>query len=97
MPRDGTCCCLKVTGACCLEITGVGCLAYTRVGCLTFTGVGCLADTMAGLGLEEILTEEDDVLSSFDGIDGRRVGVDALDVDLEGGKVSLLAGVEDLD
>lgn len=104
VPRDGTCCCLEITGvcclegteACCLEVTGACCLPVTGVGCLAFTGVGCLDDTVAGLGFEEILTEEEDILSSFDGIDGRRVGVDALDVDLEGGKVGLLVGVEDL-
>lgn len=102
VPRDGTCCCLEVTGAGCLEVTGagclegVGCLAFTGVGCLALIGVGCLDDTVAGLGFEEILIEEEDILSSFDGIDGRRVGVDALDVDLEGGKVGLLVGVEDL-
>jgi hypothetical protein len=104
VPRDGTCCCLEVTGACCLvvtgvcclAVTGVGCLAFTGVGCLAFTGVGCLDVTVAGLGPEEILTEEEDIFSSFDGVDGRRVGVDALDVDLEGGKVGLLVGVEDL-
>lgn len=104
VPHDGTCGCLEVTGVCCLVfvgvgcliVVGVGCLAVTGVGCLAFTGVGCLDDTVVGLGLEEILTEEEDILSSFDGIDGRRVGVDALDVDLEGGKVGLLVGVEDL-
>lgn len=48
------------------------------------------------MGLKEALAEEADILGSLDGKDGRRVGVDALDVDLEGGKVGLLVGVEDL-
>lgn len=105
VPRDGTgCCCLEVTEACCLEVTeagclevvGVGCLEVTGACCLPLTGVGCLAVTGAGLGLEEILTEGADILGSLDGVDGRRVGVDALDVDLEAGKVGLLVGVEDL-
>lgn len=48
------------------------------------------------MGLKEDLAEEADILGSLDGKDGRRVGVDALDVDLEGGKVGLLVGVEDL-
>lgn len=73
-----------------------GCLEFTGAGFLVVTGVGCLDVIVAGLGLKEALTEEADILSSLDGKDGRRVGVEALDVDLEGGKVGLLVGVEDL-
>lgn len=52
-----------------------------------------------GAGFE---TEDDDLiggadaLDTLDGVEGRRVGVDALDVDLDGGKVGLAVGVEDL-
>jgi len=80
LPRDGT----------------AGCLEFTGAGFLVVTGVGCLDVTVAGLGLKEALAEEADILGSLDGKEGRRVGVDALDVDLEGGKVGLLVGVEDL-
>lgn len=80
LPRDGT----------------AGCLEFTGAGFLVVTGVGCLDVTVVGLGLKEALTEEADMMGSFDGNEGRRVGVDALDVDLEGGKVGLLVGVEDL-
>lgn len=58
-------------------------------------GTGCF-DT-AGAGLEiEALAEGADMLGAFNGVDGRRVGVDALDAGLEVDKVGLLVGVEDL-
>lgn len=62
-------------------------------------GTGFLA--VAGTGLEtegEDLDGGADILGVVDGMDGRRVGVDALelDADLGGGTVGLEVGVEDL-
>ncbi|KAF1891301.1 hypothetical protein Lal_00001444 [Lupinus albus] len=104
--------CLEVTGAGCLEVTVAGCLEVTVADCLEITVAGNLDTTGAGcldvIGAtcldvigdgcldEEVLTEGAETLGSLDGVDDRRVGVDALDTDLEGGKVGLLVGVEDL-
>jgi hypothetical protein len=51
---------------------------------------------VVGVGLETDLVGGADTLGALDGVDGRRVGVAALDVDLDGGKVGLAVGVEDL-
>lgn len=59
-------------------------------------GTGCFDTAGAGLEIEEVLTEGADMLGAFNGVDGRRVGVDALDAGLEVDKVGLLVGVEDL-
>lgn len=59
-------------------------------------GTACLDITGADLEIEDVLTEGADTVGTFDGVDGRRVGVDDLDVDLDAGKVGLVVGVEDL-
>lgn len=45
---------------------------------------------------DEDLTKETGALGALDGVDGRRVGVEALDVDLGGGTVGREVGVDDL-
>ena len=42
------------------------------------------------------MTKETGALGALDGVDGRRVGVEALDVGLAGGTVGLEVGVDDL-
>jgi hypothetical protein len=60
-------------------------------------GTGFLDVIGAGFETEEAdLVGGADTLGALDGVDGRRVGVAALDVDLDGGKVGLAVGVEDL-
>ncbi|TQD75964.1 hypothetical protein C1H46_038497 [Malus baccata] len=60
-------------------------------------GTGFLAAVGAGLETEsEGFDGGADILGVMDGMDGRRVGVDALDADLDGGTVGLEVGVEDL-
>lgn len=60
-------------------------------------GTGFLDVIGAGFETEEVdLAGGADTLGALDGVDGRRVGVAALDVDLDGGKVGLAVGVEDL-
>lgn len=68
------------------------------VGEVPWDGTGFFDVVRAGLVAEgDDLTGGADTLSAFDGVDGRRVGVDALDVDFDGGiEEGLEVGVEDL-
>lgn len=66
------------------------------VGEMPGDGTGCLDFTGVDLEIEEVLTEGVDTVGTFDGVDGRRAGVEALDVGLDAGKVGLVVDVEDL-
>lgn len=68
------------------------------VGEVPWDDTGFFDVVRAGLVAEgDNLTGEADTLGALDGVDGRRVGVDALDVDFDGGiEEGLEVGVEDL-
>lgn len=60
-------------------------------------GTGFLDVVGPGFETEEVdLVGGADTLGALDGVDGRRVGVAALGIDLDEGKVGLAVGVEDL-
>lgn len=84
VPRDGT-----------GFLAVVGVVLVTEVDDLT-EGADIVDDLTEGADIVDDLTGGADIVGALDGVDGRRVGVDALDVDLDGGTEGLEVGVEDL-